>query len=78
LVPVESKYEPTAMQADDDVQETPLSPAPLAPAGNGVVWRLHEVPFHAAANGLLPPETPAVPTASHAVDDAHDTAASWS
>jgi hypothetical protein len=78
VVPVESKYDPTAVQADDDVHETPLRPAPLAPPGNGTVWRLHVVPFQASANGLLLPEIPDVPTASHEVDDAQDTPASWS
>jgi hypothetical protein len=65
---------PAAMHDDADVQLTPNRAAPAAPAGLGVAWMLHRVPFHRSArvvavgtNGL------AAPTAVHADADVQDT-----
>jgi hypothetical protein len=59
---------PTAVQADADVQDTPLKP-PLPCGGLGVVWMVHLVPFHRSAR------VPAaeLPTAVHADAEVQDT-----
>ena len=44
------------MQDDPDVQDTPKSTAAAAPAGLGVVWMLHRVPFHRSAKVTSAPE----------------------
>ena len=44
------------MQDDPDVQDTPNSTAAAAPPGLGVVWMLHQVPFHRSAKVTSAPE----------------------
>jgi hypothetical protein len=60
---------PTAVQADADVHETPLSVAPPWD-GLGVGWMLQRVPFHRSAR-VVPSALP--PTAVHAEGEVHDT-----
>jgi hypothetical protein len=66
---------PTAVQALDDVHDTPSRLLNSAPVTAGGFWADHSMPFHFSANGtstfagLVKNETP-----MHAVDDAHDTA----
>jgi hypothetical protein len=47
---------PTAVQADDVVQATPYSALTFAPAGFGVGWMAHLVPFHRSASVTPTPE----------------------
>jgi len=58
------------MQADGEVQATLDRMANWAPAGVGVGWMLHLVPFHRSARVLPFPE---FPTAVQAERVAHDT-----
>jgi len=65
---------PAAMHDDADAQLTPNRAVTAAPAGLGVAWMFHRVPFHRSArvvavgvNGL------AAPTAVHADADVQDT-----
>ena len=44
------------MQDDPDVQDTPKSTAAAAPAGLGVAWMLHRVPFQRSAKVTSAPE----------------------
>src|SRR6516162_7497923 len=70
-LPELSTVPPTAMQADGEVQATAcslLNGAP--PAGLGVGWMRHRVPFHRSAR-VLPPLV--FPTAVHAEADAQET-----
>ena len=60
---------PTAVHADADVHDTPLSVAPPWD-GLGVGWMLQRVPFHRSAR-VVPSALP--PTAVHADADVHDT-----
>ncbi len=69
-LPELSKRVPTAMQADSEVQATLDRMANWAPAGVGVGWMLHLVPFHRSARVLPFPE---FPTAVQAERVAHDT-----
>jgi hypothetical protein len=50
------KLVPTAMQDDPDVQDTAKSTAAGTPAGLGVGWMLHRVPFHRSAKVTSTPE----------------------
>jgi hypothetical protein len=59
---------PTAVQAEIDVQETPLRKAP--PGGLGVGWMRHLVPFHRSAR-VVPSALP--PTAVQAESEVQDT-----
>src|SRR5262249_19087681 len=47
---------PTAVQADAPVQATPDSSAPRVPAGFGVAWMLHLLPFPRSAMVTKVPE----------------------
>ncbi len=47
---------PTAVQAGGDVQATPASALTFAPAGLGVGWMAHLVPFHRSASVTPAPE----------------------
>jgi hypothetical protein len=59
---------PTAVQAERDVQDTPLRNPP--PAGFAVAWISHLVPFHRSAR-VRPFAVP--PTAVHAEREVHET-----
>src|SRR5215472_7005097 len=60
---------PTASQAVAAVHDTPDNPLPVAPAGLGVAWSFHAVPFHPSAS--VPEGEP--PTAWQASEARHDT-----
>jgi len=60
---------PTAVHADADMHDTPLSVAPPWD-GLGVGWMLQRVPFHRSAR-VVPSALP--PTAVHAEGEVHDT-----
>jgi hypothetical protein len=64
---------PTAVQAEDDLQDTAERPAPAA--GLGVGWILQVVPFHRSANVPigLPEASVRAPTAMHTEADVHAT-----
>jgi hypothetical protein len=65
---------PAAMHDDAVVQLTPNRAAAGAPAGTGVAWMLHRVPFHRSARGVEPGANGlAAPTAVHADADVQDT-----
>src|SRR6516164_1902084 len=66
---------PTAVQALADVHDTPPRTTDDPPAGVGVCWIDHVVPFHRSASDppLLGPVL-SMPTAVQALADAHDTA----
>ncbi len=64
------KYAPAAMQSEADVHEMPSRPLPWAPAGLGMGWMVHRVPFHRSAR--VPDGD--IPTAMHAEGDVQDTA----
>src|SRR6266513_165859 len=69
------------MQASGELQDNPLNPAPIAPAGPGTAWTLHVVPFHPSASGtavwaLLISLPPAVQTAAVGQDTARSSLAS--
>lgn len=67
---------PTAVHSAVDVHETLLRLAYCA-AGGGVGWGDQVVPSNPSANVVIGPEALLVwPTASHAVDDTHDTPSS--
>lgn len=51
------------MQARADVQDTPVSPALIAPAGRASGMTAHLRPFHRSAS--IPRPLPTVPTATH-------------
>src|SRR5215472_15785281 len=72
-----SKDVPTAMQNMLAVQETPNRAVPGAPAGLGVGWMLHLVPFHNSPRVAvgLPKLSVRAPAAVQASADVHDTAA---
>jgi hypothetical protein len=57
---------PTAVQALADVHDTPFSWLIVAPAGVGVGWTAHVLPFQRSTK-------PEVPTAVQAVAEVHDT-----
>jgi hypothetical protein len=68
------KMVPTAMHDDPDVQLTPNRAAAAAPAGSGVAWMLHRLPFHRSASVVAPRALGwAAPTAVHADGDVQDT-----
>src|SRR5215470_4945085 len=54
--PFLSTAAPTAVQAEGPVQATPESSAPRVPAGLGVAWMLHLLPFHCSAMVTQVPE----------------------
>jgi hypothetical protein len=64
-------YSPTAVQAVADEQDTACSSALEDPAGFGVGWIAHVVPFHRSARVL--PVLLVDPAAVQAVADGHDT-----
>jgi len=63
------------VQAVGVVHETPLNSLAEAPAGLGLLWRLHVVPFQPSANGASEPAAPMIvaPTAVQALADGHET-----
>jgi len=66
---------PAAVQSDEEGQDTPLRPLPLARAGLGVGWARQAAPFHRSPNVTNAPELSTYPpTAAHAEDEVHDTA----
>jgi hypothetical protein len=68
-----SKY-PTATHSVDDVHDTPIRLLYVAPVGTGGSWEDQVVPFHFSAKGTIASELfTNNPTATHSVDDAHDT-----
>jgi hypothetical protein len=68
------KMVPAAMHDAPDVQLTPDRAAAAAPAGLGVAWMLHRVPFHRSARVVAPRALGwAAPTAVHADADVQDT-----
>src|SRR6516165_1634993 len=72
-------YPPAALQALADGHDTPLIPLPAAPAGFGVAWMVHAVPFHRSASGagaLVVLLVTAAPAAVQARAEVHDTAPS--
>jgi hypothetical protein len=70
---VKGSAAPTAVHAEDEVQETPKR-APFPDGGLGVAWMRQRVPFHRSARGV---EAPWLltdwPTAVHADADEQDT-----
>ena len=74
-LPVPVGFEvPTAMQLDAEAHETAVNPEACAPAGFGVAWILHRVPFHRSARVFCAPDLLVVtPTASQADADAQVT-----
>ena len=71
-----SPANPTAVQALADVHDTPDSPLFWSPAGLGVGWMDHEVPFHRSASvTTLPALFRYFPTAVQASAAVHDTLA---
>jgi len=64
------KYAPAAMQAEGEVQDTPIRKLCTAPGGLGVGWTVQVVPFHRSAR--VPPLA-VPPTAVQAEREAHDT-----
>ena len=64
------KYAPAAMQAEGDVQDTPVRKLCTAPAGLGVGWMVQVEPFQRSAR-TRPLAVP--PTAVQAEREAHDT-----
>jgi hypothetical protein len=72
--PFLSTAAPTAVQADDPLQSTPDSSAPRVPAGFGVAWMRHLVPFHRSAMVTQVPEAFTTPaTAVQAEAEVHAT-----
>jgi hypothetical protein len=68
------KVVPAAMHDDPDAQLTASKAALAAPAGLGVAWMLHRVPFHRSARVVeLGAKGLAAPTAVHADADVQDT-----
>jgi hypothetical protein len=66
---------PTAVHAVGAVHDTPLNSALAAPAGVGVAWILHDEPLQRSARGDAPPApVMELPTATHCVASAQDTA----
>ena len=62
------------MQLDAEAHETAVNPEACAPAGFGVAWILHRVPFHRSARVFCAPDLLVVtPTASQADADAQVT-----
>ena len=59
---------PTAVQADDDVQDTSLSVLLVAPARFALVWIDQDEPFHTSTSVLFPDR----PAATQALADTHD------
>src|SRR6266536_3416652 len=60
---------PAAVQAEDDGQATAFSKANCAPAGLGVRWMRHRVPFHHSASVLPAFDLPAAVQAEGDVQD---------
>jgi len=71
--PAPALENPTAVQAVDEMHETPSSSLAVAPLGSGVVWIAQLVPFHRSTRVRSVPLVPACPTAVQAVDDVHET-----
>jgi len=69
-LPEVSTRPPAAMQADEDVHDTPDRMVNVEPDGLGVAWMAQLVPFHRSARVLPVPE---FPTAVHAELEVHDT-----
>ena len=71
--------EPTAVQVDIDVQDTPLNSLELTPSGVGVGWMVQLDPVQCSANGVEGPTmcgeglVADPPTAVQAEAEAHDT-----
>jgi hypothetical protein len=73
FVPELLMYWPTAIQAVDDVQDTPIRLFLFGP-GFEVVSIDHSVPFHRSASVVsVPIPEVSYPTAMHAVEDVQDT-----
>lgn len=69
---------PTAMQIGFDGQETPPNELFVAPAGLGVGWITHRLPFRRSARVTSKPvRLLKNPTAVEELGDAHDTPISW-
>jgi hypothetical protein len=71
-----ARPEPTAVHADEAVQETLLSSANV-PAGLGVAWMAQLLPFHTSARVAKLGPVSELPTASQELVDVHETPASW-
>src|ERR1700722_14739117 len=71
VVPLEES--PTAVQALADVHDTPYRKVNDAPAGLGVCWIDHLVPFQRSASVTVVVPLEESPTAVQALADAHDT-----
>ena len=70
--------DPTAVQAEADVQATPSKPLNAIPDGLGVGRMRHEVPFHCSARLTPMPEALTyVPTAMHEFAAGQDTQNNW-
>jgi len=70
--------DPTAVQAEADVQATPSKPLNAIPDGLGVGRMRHEVPFHRSARLTPMPEALTyVPTAMHEFAAGQDTQNNW-
>jgi hypothetical protein len=68
-----AKFAPTAVQAPGELHETAESPLLVAPAGLGVAWMRHLVPFQASASVRSLPLVEELPAAVHARAELHDT-----
>jgi hypothetical protein len=64
---------PTVIHAVGEVHDTALSWTVVAPAGFGVGWIVHFVPFHRSTSGASVLPWPELPTAVHAFDEVHET-----
>src|SRR6266700_3252878 len=72
-VPAALCVSPVAVQAEGEMQDTPLRKLCTAPAGLGVGWMVHAVPSHRSISGVLFEP----PTATQFEPDRHATPASW-
>src|SRR5208282_1871406 len=62
------------MHSVDDGHDTPSNLMALVPVGAGGSWTVQDVPFHFSAKGCcFSVLFPKYPTATHSVDDGHDT-----
>ena len=70
--------QPVAVQLLGKTHETPARALKVAPAGSGVAWIAHVVPFQCSARTREPPETVAYhPAAVQLVSEAHEMLSSW-
>jgi hypothetical protein len=73
---VPADEDPTAIQAEAELQETPLSHDLVAPVGSGVGSIVHATPFHLSASVFHVAFGPDDPTATQSVFDTHEMALS--